>query len=130
MSVTDALDAMRSDIPGCSLVAFVDLKSKLVLSTSAAGQPGQEVLDALSGAAQLTLDGIVAEGAANVWAESDPDAKADTAMLLSEAEARVFLRSPGAAAEALVCVTAPSSDLEQVVARGRNALAQILDAST
>ena len=125
MSVTDALDAMRSEIPGCSLVAFADLNSQLVLSASSLGQPGQEELDALSNAAQLVLNGTVAEGAATVWTDTHPDAAAETAMLLTEAEARVFLRAPGGAPEALICLCAPESDLELVLDKGRATLARI-----
>ena len=125
MSVTDALDAMRSEIPGCSLVAFADLKSQLVLSASALGQPGQEELDALSNAAQLVLEGAVAESAATVWSDANPDAAAETAMLLTEAEARVFLRASGGAPEALICVCGPDSDLDLVLQQGRATLARI-----
>lgn len=125
MNVTDALDAMRSEIAGCSMVAFADLKSQLVLSVSALGQPGQEDLDALSNAAQLMLDGVVAEGARTVWAEADAEAPADAAMLLTEADVRVFLKAPGGAPEALICVCASDSDLDRVVQQGRETLARV-----
>jgi len=126
MSVTDALDAMRSELSGCSLVAYTDLSSALVLSTSAIGQPGQEELDKLSGAAQLVLTGALAEGASSVWTDSDPKAAAETAMLLTDAEARVFIRSPGDAPEALVCICSPNTDLNAVVDCGRATLTRIL----
>ncbi len=129
MNVTDALDAMRSEIAGCSLVAFADLKSQLVLSTSAMGQPGQEDLDALSTAAQLVLDGAVAEGAIPVWSDTRPEAVVETAMLLTESEARVFLRAPGGAPEALICVCAPDSDIAGIVESGRETLSRIQDDS-
>ncbi len=129
MSVTDALDAMRSELSGCSLVAYTDLSSALVLSASTIGQHGQEELDALSNAAKLALTGVVSEGASAVWAASDPEAPAETAMFLTSAEARVFIRSPGEAPEALVCVCAPDSDLNVVVDCGRTTLARILGES-
>lgn len=122
MSVTDALDALRSELSGCALVAYTDLSSRLVLSTSAAGHPGQEELDALSGAAQQVLAGAVAEGGAQVWGAG---AAADMAMLMTGTEARVFLRAPGEAPEALICVCAPDTDLTQVVTEGRATLARI-----
>ena len=130
MSVTEALDAMRSELSGCSLVAYTDLSSALVLSTSAIGQPGQEELDKLSGAAQLALTGILAEGASSVWTANDPKAEAETAMLLTDTEARVFIRSPGDAPEALVCICAPDSDLNAVVDCGRATLTRILGESS
>lgn len=126
MSVTDALDAMRSELSGCSLVAYTDLSSGLVLSASAIGQPGQEELDTLSGAARQALTDVLADGARSVWSASDPQAPAETAMLLTAAEARVFIRSPGEAPEALLCVCAPDSDLNAVVDCGRTTLTRIL----
>ena len=125
MSVSDALDAMWSEVPGCSLVAYADLKSQLVLSTSAMAHPGQEELDALSSAARLVLDDVVSEGAATVWSETNPEASAESAMLMTEAEVRVYLRAPGASSEALICVCSPDSDLDRVVACGRETLTRI-----
>lgn len=129
MDVTAALDALRAEIPGCSLVAFTDLGSRLVLCTSAAAKPGQEDLDRLSELAQIVLDGPVAEGAAPVLEAGEGDRRAGTAMLLGEGEARVFLRAPGDVQEALVCVCAPGVDLAKVVDCGLSTLDTIVGAS-
>ena len=126
MDVTETLDAMRSELPGCSLIAFTDLGSKLVLCSSSVGKPAQEELDSLSELAQTVLDGIVAEGAAPVLENGDGDRRAGTAMLLSGTDAKVFLRAPGDAAEALVCVCAPEADLRKVLDCGRSALDTIV----
>ena len=123
MSVSDALDTLRSEIPGCSLVAFADLSSKIVLTASSATNPAREELDALSAAAHLVLDGAVADGAAPVWGQ---ETAAATAMLLSGSEARVFMRSPGANPEALICVCAPDCNLEMVVDCARETLKRII----
>ena len=125
MSVTDALDAMRAEVPGCSMVLYADLKSGLVLSASSLGNPGQEALDAQSGAAQLALDGLLAEGARAVWADSGEVAPEMT-WLLTGNEARIFLRAPGEAPEALICLCAPDADLGAAVDCGRRTLADIL----
>lgn len=126
MSIADAMDALRSDVPGCSMVVYADLSSRLVLGTSTTGTAGQEELDALAKAAQLALNGAVAESASAVWEERNPGAAAETAMLLTGAEARVFLRSPGESPETLICVCAPDTDLNLVVDCGRDALDRIL----
>lgn len=126
MDVTEKLDAMRSEIPGCSLIAFTDLGSKLVLCSSSAGKPAQEELDRLSELAHVMLDGSVAEGAAPVLDQGEGDTRAGTAMLLSGNEAKVFMRAPGEAAEALVCVCAPEADLRKVVDCGRSTLDTIV----
>lgn len=124
MSVSDALDTLRSEIPGCSLVAFADLSSKIVLTASSATQPAREDLDALSAAAHLALDGSIADGAAPVL--GGETALAETAMLLSASEARVFMRSPGENPEALICVCAPDCNLEMVVDYARTTLTRIV----
>lgn len=124
MSVSTALDELRAEIPGCSLVAFADLSSKIVLTASAATNPAREELDALSAAAYLALDGAVAEGAAPIW--GDQQETAGTAMLLSASEARVFMRSPGENPEALICVCAPDCNLEVVVDCARTTLKRIV----
>lgn len=125
MNVMEALDALREDVPGCSVAAFTDLSSRVVLCASAATRPGQEELDALSEAAALCLDGALAEGARPVWAEAAPDAAAGAAMLISDAGLRVALRAPGNATEALVCLCAPGTDPDRVVGRARAALDRI-----
>ena len=127
MDVTETLDAMRSSLPGCSLIAFTDLGSKVVLCTSAAVKPAQEEMDKLSALAELMLAGTMAESAAPIL-EAD-DARAGCAVLHSEADAKVFLRSPGDSEEALVCVCSPGIDLEKVVDSGRSALETIVGAS-
>ena len=122
MSVSDALDELRAEIPGCSLVAFADLSSKIVLTASAATNPAREELDALSMAAHLALDGALAQGAAPVLGGES----SGTAMLLSASEARVFMRSPGENPEALICVCAPDCNLEVVVDCARTTLNRIV----
>jgi len=126
MTVNEALDNMRAELPGCSLVAFTDLSSQLVLCASSAGRPAQEELDALSRAAQVALNGAVADGAGALWDKEASGEPAETAMLLTGAEARVFLRSSGDAPEALVCVCSADADLSAVVDSGRAALDRIL----
>lgn len=125
MNVMEALDALRDHVPGCSVAAFTDLSSRLVLCASSAVRTGQEDLDALSQAAALLLDGALAEGAGPVWSEAAPGAAAGTAMLLSDAGIRVAMRSSGKPTEALVCLCAPGTDLDRLVGHGRRALDDI-----
>ena len=127
MDVTETLDAMRSSLPGCSLIAFTDLGSKVVLCTSAAVKPAQEEMDKLSALAELMLAGTMAESAAPILGADD--ARAGSAVLHSEADAKVFLRSPGDTEEALVCVCSPDIDLGKVVDSGRATLENIVGAS-
>ncbi|MEM7752155.1 MAG: hypothetical protein AAF230_02010 [Pseudomonadota bacterium] len=122
MDITAELDAMRADVQGCALVAYTDLSSSLVLCTSAASKPVQEEMNALSQAAQLALDGAYAEGAAPHWGGSPP---AEVSVLMTGAEARLFLRSPNNPAEALVCVCAADIDLDAAVRQAQATLQRI-----
>lgn len=129
MDVAERLDAMRAEVNGCSLVAFADLGSKLVLCVSAAIKPAQEEMDRLSSLAELVLNGALASGAAPVLTDGEGDGRAGMAMLMSGSEAKVFLRAQGAANEALVCVCAPETDIGKVVDCGRSTLDGIVSAS-
>lgn len=122
MDITAELDAMRADVQGCALVAYTDLSSSLVLCTSAASKPVQEEMNALSQAAQLALDGAYAEGAEPTWGGTSP---AEISVLMTGAEARLFLRAPGNPAEALVCVCAADTDLDAAVRQAQATLQRI-----
>ena len=128
MTVSEALDTLRSDVPGCTIAAFADLSSRLVLTSSASSKPMQDELNSLSAAAAEALDGALAEGSGPIWGGDGTD-KPDVAMLLTGQEARVFLRSPDNVAEALVCVCAPDSDIAAVLNSGREALQRIVEAT-
>ena len=121
MDVTEALTTLRSDVPGCSIAAYADLSSGIVLSSSAAVPPAREDLDALAAAATETLDGAVAEGASQSIGEEPPE----SAIAMSTRDLRVFLRAPGNPSEALICVCAAGSDVAQIVERGRSTLDRI-----
>ena len=105
------------------MVAFTDLNSKLVLSSSAAVNPSREELDQLGMAAGSLLRGPMAESTSDV---ADGDGGADTAMTLTQGEMRIFLTCAGSANEALVCVCAPTANLAEAVGNGRDALGRIL----
>lgn len=123
MDIKAELDGMRADVPGCVLVAFTDLTSQLVLSSSSATKPVQEEMNALSQAAHLALEGAYADGAT---AGRQEETSAQAAVLMTGSETRVFLRSPGNPAEALICVCAPDTDLDSAVTQARETLKQIV----
>ncbi|MEM9970415.1 MAG: hypothetical protein AAF762_04890 [Pseudomonadota bacterium] len=121
MDVSKALDDMRSEVAGCDLVAFADLSSQMVLCTSSATKRAQEEIDALTGAASLTLEGAVADGAGALTGGAPA-----TAVTMTQADLHVFLRNPAAANEALICVCAPDADVSKIVDCGRATLDRIV----
>ncbi len=122
MDITAELDAMRAELQGCALVAYTDLSSQLVLCTSAASNPVQEEMNALSQAAGLALNGAFAESAAPSWGGEPPP---QVAVLMTGSEARLFLRSPANPSEALVAVCAPDTDLDAAVTHAQSTLDRI-----
>lgn len=122
MDIAAELDAMRAAIQGCSLAAYTDLSSQLVLCSSAVSTPRQEDINALSAAAELALNGAFAESASPVWGGTAP---ADIAMLMSSNDVRVFLRSASNPSEALICVCGTDTDLTTAADQARAALARI-----
>lgn len=121
MDITAELDAMRAGVKGCALVAYTDLTSQLMLSTSSVSKPVQEEMNALAQAAQVSLDGGFADSASPSWGGTPPE----LAVLMTGSDARMFLRSPDNPAEALVCVLAPDTDLDAVVTQARETLQKI-----
>lgn len=123
MDVTKELDAVRTEVSGCDLVAFADLSSGMVLCTSADQRPAQEDLEALCDAATASLDGELA-GGASAMVEADGDI--NIAMTFHPGAAHVFLRSQSERNEALCCVCAANVDIAKIVDCGRSALNRIV----
>lgn len=119
MDISTALDAVRTGISGCTLVAFADINSKLVLSSSAAVTPSREDLDILGEAAGALMTGGLADGATKAVGATD------VAITLTATELRLFLRASQDANEALVCVCDPACDMSAALAVGQNALTEL-----
>ena len=123
MSVTDALDAMRSELPGCACClcrSEVETGSEhKCRGASRAGRVGSPCRRRHN----WCLDGMVAEGAAPVWAEA-PRMRPCRCGDAFECDrcagfpARAMAMRP----KTLICVCAPDSDLARVVVEGRAAL--------
>lgn len=121
MDVNQELDDLRSEVAGCDLVAFADLSSKMVLCTSSATKRAQEDIDALTGAASMTLESGLAEGA-----ETLTGGETSTAVTMTRKDIHVFLRNPAASNEALICVCSPDTDVSKVVDCGHATLERIV----
>ena len=120
-SVADTLDALRRDLPGCTLVAYGDLDAGLVLASSAADRPPREVLDALCLAADTCLGGKAAQAAARVLGL----ARLTEATALQGGRMSLFLRGEGDGGDALFCLFDGPSDPERARHRARETLARL-----
>ncbi|MDD9921653.1 MAG: hypothetical protein OXQ92_05140 [Boseongicola sp.] len=122
MDVTETLDQLRKDVPGCDVAAFADLSSSMVLCVSSDAKPAQEEIDGLCASASTFLNGVLAEGASAVVG----DGPLEVAMTADGSEARVFLRTKASDNEVLICLCHPDTELGKLVDCGRTALASIL----
>lgn len=100
MTVTETLDLLRRDLPGCTLVAYGDLDARLVLASSAAVHHPREVLDALCLAADTCLGGP----GARVAAQALGLPRRTRATVLRDGRLSLFLRTEDEGSDALFCV--------------------------
>ena len=104
MDIAGRLNALRDTTPGCALVAFGDLGTRLVLRSSAKGQQPQEYLD------QLCTQAAHGFSLQDALADQATLSGEDTAevVVVTPQETRVYLRNPDAskdtANDAILCV--------------------------
>lgn len=117
MNVTEALQTLRRDLPGCALVAYGDLDARLVLASASDTRHPREVLDALCLAADTCLCGPGARIAAQ--ALGLPRLTRATAM--REGRLSLFLRADDGG-DALFCVFDAPTDAGAAAARAQATL--------
>lgn len=104
MDLATRLKTLREATAGCSLVAFGDLGSRLVLRSSAETQPPQEYLDQLCAQADRGFcmqDALLARDAMS-------DHRQPKVMIVTPLETRIYIRAAAAtqdtASDAILCV--------------------------
>lgn len=101
-------------MPGCSVVAFADLSTGLVLASSTSHRTTQERLDALCAAARAALLGPSAHRIAEDFAGNAQNAPR-VAVHADAHGITCFVRPSVPAQEALCCVLSPETPLDRVV---------------
>lgn len=119
MSISETLDTLRQSHAGCKVAAFADLTSRIVLRASAETTPRQEVLSVLAAAAHNTLASDLAEMA---QAATGSETRIDTAFVLRQNSAQVFVAASANASDALLFDAGGETDLEALAEAGRIAL--------
>ena len=121
MDVASSLDRLRAEANGCSIVAFADLATSMVLSVSSSGRHAQEELDALTQTAVAVLSGGVSESVQAILSNSEPT----TAVSMTPVDAKIYVRSNASPNEVLICVCAPDADLSNIVGKSQAVLEDI-----
>lgn len=119
MSVNESLGAVGKAFPQARLVAFADLSSRMILSSSGTLSTTQEHLDKLCDQARASFDDPLFS--LSVEAFGEPNG----AVVMGPDNLRVFLRSEFEPADALCCICDHSIDLPAFVAKIRDTLESI-----
>lgn len=119
MSVNESLGAVVKAFPQARLVAFADLSSRMILSSSGTLSTTQEHLDKLCDQARASFDDPLFS--LSVEAFGEPNG----AVVMGPDNLRVFLRSEFEPADALCCICDHSIDLPAFVAKIRDTLESI-----
>lgn len=127
MTVAGKLEDLRANLPGCSLAAFGDLKSKITFCISADAKPPQEKLDAICVTAAAFLDGPLARRT-NAVLGGDRSRHLNEAVVLTPGNVQIFLRSHSDAADVLCCVCSGDTDFQTAVQIARATLCEIAGA--
>lgn len=124
MNIVERLDCVRQEFPECQIVAYADLSTNMILSTSTAMELRQEYVDSLcdsavdvlGGQSSLPLRGALGGGG---------DADIFQVIIMESTEVHVFLRSTTSQMDALCCVCSPLIDLGAFLAGARLQLDEI-----
>lgn len=126
MSILGQLDALRQDVSGCTLVAFADLRTRLVLSVSADTPRPQECLDEMCFQAASCFEDYDTLAIA-LDSDEQRDHMCIEAIVLTPVETRVFIRNPDGEGEALCCVCQPTVQADDLAEKSLRTLQQISD---
>ena len=119
MGVNESLGAVVKAFPQARLVAFADLSSRMILSSSGTINMTQEHLNGLCNQARASFDDPLFS--LSVEAFGEPHG----AVIIGSDNVRVFLRSEAEPADALCCICDHSIDLAAFVAKVRETLESI-----
>lgn len=122
MNLAARLETMRQGVPGCTLVAFGDLGTRLVLRCSAETSPPQEILDELCTQAE---HGFFLQDAL-LGADTAHDRTVAEVSVVTPHETRMYIRVPGAADEtandAILCVCDTEKIAREMIAPAKTLL--------
>lgn len=124
MGISHHLDTLRAEAAGCVLVAYADLRTKLVLEVSAEKSRPQEELDAMCVQAANCFDDLDFLSA-EINAPDLIDPSSTRAIVMTPNEARVFVRVQNDETEFLCCVCESSDQIDAISHAANRALQDI-----
>jgi len=124
MNITERLDCVRQEFPECQLLAYADISTNMILSTSGAMELRQEHLDSLCDIAVDVLGGQSSSHLRSLL-EGRSGATVFQVIIIEPTEVHVFLRSTASLKEALCCVCSPLINLGEFISGARLHLDEI-----
>lgn len=123
MSIARTLDSLRQAFPECRTVAYADISTSMILSTSSDDALRQEHLDALCETAVDMLDGTGAPPLADLLGKGDGGVF--QVIVMDPAEVGIFLKSTTTPTDALCCLCSPRIDTGSFIPHARRYLEEI-----
>lgn len=125
MSLDADIERLRTSLSGCSLVAFGDASTRLMLRASQEKACHREYLDELCAQAANCFEvmGAVTETSGNVDQHGE---QACEAIVLTSKNTRIFVKSEAEASDFLCCVCDTPRDLDAVVKAAKETLCKIV----
>ena len=124
MNISERLDVMRQAEPGCNLVAFGDLGTRLVLRSSAATQQPQEYLDQLCAQAEQGF------GLQDLLGSQEEPHQTNEVLVITPRETRIFVRSSvtgdTADNDAILCVCNDEQTAQSLIQPAKAVLDDLL----
>lgn len=126
MRISDRLESIRRDFPACETLAYADISTSTVLSSSAATQMRQEQLDHLCSTAVEKFGGPSAGVLTDFWRGSGA-ANSDVfhVIVCNAAGFQVFIRSTTSPTDALCCICTPLIEINAFIQGARYHLEEI-----
>lgn len=114
MNLSDRLDGLRQEVPGCALVSFGDISTGLALRTSATMPHKQDYLEEMlqQAARNFAFSDFVTEGN-------------DRVVVATADDVRVFVRSVVGTPDVLCCVCDSATAADQVARSARKLLTEM-----
>lgn len=119
MTFSDRIHALRAEIPGCRLVAFGDVRTRLVLKASHDVDVRREVLDQLCEEAASCFELIGTTGGNT--------ADQNQAMVLTPEDMRIYVNGADTTSDFLCLVCDLQSDPDMITTIGQQALHKLTE---
>ncbi len=114
MTLSDRLDTLRREVPGCTLVSFGDIATGLALRTSASKQHKQDYLEE-----------ILNQAARNFALSDSAMQGSDRVVVATPDEVRIFVRSSEGNTDVVCCVCQSAMEVGHVTRSAQKILSEM-----